>query len=74
MDHKKLREIQRVVSEALASIRRDYRQKFDIFAEYSVKSAAEAKNQVDIKRKLEAKACACYVTYRQSERGNYCKR
>ncbi|CAG8483573.1 7867_t:CDS:2 [Paraglomus brasilianum] len=73
-DHKKVREIQRAVSEAMVGIRRNYRQKFekDIFAEYSVKSAAEAKNQAYIKSNLEAKACAWYyVTYHQSERGDY---
>ncbi|CAG8450691.1 5457_t:CDS:2 [Paraglomus brasilianum] len=74
MERKKLREIQRAVSEVMAGIRRNYRQKFekDIFAEYSIKSAAEAKNQVDIKSKLEAKACAWYyVTYHHHERGDY---
>ena len=74
MERKKLREIQRAVSEVMAEIRRNYRQKFeeDIFAEYSIKSAAEAKNQVNIKSKLEAKACAWYyVTYHHHERGDY---
>ena len=73
VEQKKPRDIQRAASEAMTGIRCNYHKKFekDIFAKYSVKSAAEAKNQLGIKSKLEAKAYAWYyVTYHPSERGN----
>ena len=72
-EQKKPRDTRKAVGEAMVGIRRKYRKKFenDIFAEYSIKSAAEIKNQVVIKSKLEAKAYAWYyVTYHPSERGN----
>jgi len=72
-EQKKPRDTRKAVGEAMVGIRRKYRKKFenDIFAEYSIKSAAEAKSQVDIKSKLEAKAYAWYyVTYHPSERGD----
>ncbi|CAG8577530.1 1329_t:CDS:2, partial [Paraglomus brasilianum] len=73
VEQKKPRDTQRAVSEAMNGIRRNYRKKFenDIFAEYSVKSAAEAKIHVGMKSKLEAKAYAWYyVAYHPSERGD----